>query len=45
MRLNYKVLISKLKGYAACALHVIGALKHYIIDKDGAFRRMLGAEV
>lgn len=27
------------------ALHVIGALKHHIIDKDGTLRRMLGAKV
>ena len=26
-------------------LHVVGALKHHIIDKDGTLRRMLGAEV
>lgn len=25
--------------------HVIGALKHHVIDKDGTLRRMLGAEV
>lgn len=29
----------------AVILHVIGALKHHIIDKDGTLRRMLGAEV
>jgi len=26
-------------------LHVVGALKHHVIDKDGTLRRMLGAEV
>lgn len=26
-------------------LHVVGALKHHIVDKDGTLRRMLGAEV
>lgn len=26
-------------------LHVIGAFKHHIMDKDGTLRRMLGAEV
>lgn len=26
-------------------LHVVGALKHHFIDKDGTLRRMLGAEV
>jgi len=30
---------------AAVVLHVIGAFKHHIIDKDGTLRRMLGAEV
>jgi len=37
-----------LAGYtliAAVVLHVIGALKHHVIDKDGTLRRMLGAEV
>ncbi len=29
----------------AIALHVIGALKHHIIDRDGTLRRMLGATV
>jgi len=27
------------------ALHVIGALKHHVIDKDGTLRRMLGAKI
>lgn len=30
---------------AAIALHVIGALKHHIVDKDGTLRRMLGKSV
>ncbi|OAD20956.1 cytochrome b561, partial [Candidatus Thiomargarita nelsonii] len=30
---------------AAVVLHVIGAFKHHIIDKDGTLQRMLGAEV
>jgi len=29
----------------AVALHVAGALKHHLIDKDGTLRRMLGARV
>jgi len=29
----------------AVALHVAGALKHHLIDKDGTLRRMLGAKV
>lgn len=29
----------------AVILHVVGALKHHVIDKDGTLRRMLGAEV
>lgn len=29
----------------AVVLHLVGALKHHIIDKDGTLRRMLGAEV
>lgn len=29
----------------AIALHVLGALKHHIIDKDGTLRRMLGKSV
>lgn len=29
----------------AIALHVIGALKHHIIDKDGTLRRMLGKSI
>jgi len=38
----------KLIGYtmiAALALHISGALKHHLIDKDGTLRRMLGASV
>lgn len=27
------------------ALHVMGALKHHMVDKDGTLRRMLGARV
>ncbi|SRR5258706_9569287 len=30
---------------AAVVLHVTGALKHHLIDKDGTLRRMLGAKV
>ena len=30
---------------AGVVLHIIGALKHHIIDKDGTLRRMLGASV
>ncbi len=26
-------------------LHVAGALKHHLIDRDGTLRRMLGSEV
>lgn len=29
----------------AIALHVAGAIKHEVVDKDGTLRRMLGAEV
>jgi cytochrome b561 len=29
----------------ALALHVSGALKHHLIDKDGTLRRMLGETV
>lgn len=29
----------------AVALHVVGALKHHLIDRDATLRRMLGAEV
>lgn len=29
----------------AVALHVVGALKHHLIDRDGTLRRMLGARV
>jgi cytochrome b561 len=29
----------------AVVLHVAGALKHHLIDRDGTLRRMLGAEV
>lgn len=29
----------------AIALHVAGALKHHLIDRDGTMRRMLGARV
>lgn len=30
---------------AAIALHIAGALKHHLIDKDGTLRRMLGARL
>lgn len=30
---------------AAILLHIAGALKHHLIDKDGTLRRMLGARV
>ncbi|MBL4827420.1 MAG: cytochrome b/b6 domain-containing protein, partial [Spongiibacteraceae bacterium] len=30
---------------AAIALHVVGALKHHLIDKDGTMRRIFGAKV
>jgi cytochrome b561 len=29
----------------AVALHITGALKHHLVDKDGTLRRMLGARV
>lgn len=29
----------------AIVLHIVGALKHHIFDKDGTLRRMLGASV
>lgn len=29
----------------AISLHVLGALKHHVIDKDGTLRRMLGKDV
>ncbi len=29
----------------AVVLHIVGALKHHIMDKDGTLRRMLGAEI
>jgi cytochrome b561 len=29
----------------AIALHIAGALKHHIVDKDGTLRRMMGARV
>lgn len=29
----------------AVVLHVVGALKHHLVDRDGTLRRMLGAEV
>lgn len=38
----------KIAGIAilfAVILHVVGALKHHIADKDGTLRRMLGTEV
>jgi len=38
----------ELIGYtliAALALHISGALKHHLIDKDGTLRRMLGSSV
>lgn len=37
-----------LAGYAIIAgvvLHVVGAYKHHLVDRDGTLRRMLGAEV
>ncbi|WP_299006303.1 cytochrome b [uncultured Shewanella sp.] len=30
---------------AAISLHILGALKHHIIDKDGTLRRMLGKKI
>ena len=30
---------------AAIVLHVVGALKHHIVDKDGTLKRMLGSEI
>ncbi|MCL6415020.1 cytochrome b [Aestuariirhabdus sp. Z084] len=30
---------------AAVVLHVVGALKHHVIDKDGSLNRMLGSRV
>lgn len=30
---------------AAVVLHVLGAIKHHVVDKDGTIRRMLGATV
>ncbi|MFA0440396.1 RNA methyltransferase [Vibrio sp. 10N.286.49.C2] len=35
-------------GYAligAIILHVVGAVKHHVVDKDGTLRRMLGAKL
>jgi cytochrome b561 len=29
----------------AVTLHVVGALKHHIVDRDGTLRRMLGEEI
>lgn len=29
----------------AVVLHVVGALKHHVVDKDGTLRRMLGARL
>lgn len=29
----------------AVVLHIVGALKHHLIERDGTLRRMLGAEV
>lgn len=29
----------------ALVLHIVGALKHHIIDKDGTLRRMLGKQI
>lgn len=29
----------------AIALHIAGALKHHIVDKDGTLRRMMGARI
>jgi cytochrome b561 len=40
--------VHELLGYtliAAVVLHLSGALKHHLIDKDGTLRRMLGASV
>jgi cytochrome b561 len=40
--------VHELLGYtliAAVSLHLAGALKHHLIDKDGTLRRMLGASV
>ncbi|MBY0572684.1 MAG: cytochrome b [Undibacterium sp.] len=30
---------------AAVALHVVGALKHHVMDKDGTLQRMLGKQI
>ena len=30
---------------AGVVLHIVGAFKHHIMDKDGTLRRILGAEV
>ena len=40
--------IHKWAGYIAIAtvlLHIVGALKHHIVDKDGTLKRMLGGYV
>lgn len=40
--------IHKWAGYIAIAtvlLHIVGALKHHIIDKDGTLKRMLGVTI
>ena len=40
--------IHHLSGYiliAGVVLHLLGAFKHQLVDKDGTLRRMLGAEV
>jgi cytochrome b561 len=29
----------------AVVLHVLGALKHHVVDHDGTLRRMLGAKI
>ena len=31
--------------YVAIALHVVGAFKHHIVDKDGTLKRMIGKKV
>lgn len=40
--------LHEITGYlliAAVLLHIAGALKHHIVDKDGTLRRMLGADI
>ncbi len=45
---NFAHIVHELAGYVlllAVILHLVGALKHHILDKDATIRRMLGHEV